>query len=55
MTMASTRPRLHHIALTVTAVEVDLTRYDGQGRCGDYAARAAVSCWMVASYSAGLR
>ena len=34
---------------------LDLTRYAGQGWCADHAARAAVSWWMVASYSAGLR
>jgi hypothetical protein len=34
---------------------VDLTRFAGQGWCVDHAARAAVSWWMVASYSAGLR
>jgi hypothetical protein len=34
---------------------LDLTRYDGQGRCVDYAAGAAALWWMVDSYAAGLR
>ncbi len=43
------------IGSSLLAVAVGLTRFAGQGWCVDYAARAAVSWWMVASYSAGLR